>query len=320
MLGRDFRGEKYRFGFTLGENINEISGDRNYVDIGERGVDTRLGKLNWRVDPDFSKYPNSSPYIYAANSPIRLIDINGKGAGDPPGFWESFIVSSIKGIASVYTYIDNNPAHAGYSVKPKPITHEQVLAYSINWDQVLNPNYQIQSFAGSTVDMFHGVYNFGQGIYEGDGAKTAQALPAVFSAVGVAYGLKGLNLIQKVSVRSNLAAQFYKNAGYVEKRAESHFDGINFKLPVQTKTLKKGTTIQQWVGENGIGNYYTTLENGTSKNLGIEYDGRTLKQFTLTEDVKVLQSTAADFNGNVGGGTQYFSTELKNKITPVEKK
>ena len=95
-------------------------------------------------------------------------------------------------------------------------------------------------------------------------------------------------------------------------------EGIDFAKTVQTTTLQKGTIIQQWVGENGIGNYFTTLENGASKNLGLtSYQGRTLKQFTLTEDVKVLKSTAADYKSSNGGGTQFFSTELKSKVTPI---
>ncbi len=71
-----------RYGFTGGEKINEVYGEGNYVDIGERGVDTRLGRLNWRIDPDHAKYPYSSPYTYAANNPIRYIDIDGRGPGD----------------------------------------------------------------------------------------------------------------------------------------------------------------------------------------------------------------------------------------------
>lgn len=75
------------------------------------------------------------------------------------------------------------------------------------------------------------------------------------------------------------------------------------------------TVVQQWVGENRVGNYFTTLENGATKNLGLtSYEGRTLQQFTLTEDVKVLKSTAADYKGSAGGGTQFFSTELKSKV------
>ncbi|MFN8266123.1 MAG: polymorphic toxin type 46 domain-containing protein [Chitinophagaceae bacterium] len=87
--------------------------------------------------------------------------------------------------------------------------------------------------------------------------------------------------------RGNLAASFYAQSGFTAESALSHMEGIDFTKAVQTTTLKKGTIVQQWVGENGVGNYFTPLENGTAKNLGISYEGRTLKQFTLTEDVKV---------------------------------
>lgn len=59
------------------------------------------------------------------------------------------------------------------------------------------------------------------------------------------------------------------------------------------------------------------MENGATQNLGINYEGRTLKQFTLTSDVKVLKSMAAEYNGNSGGGIQFFSTELNKAIKPV---
>lgn len=68
------------FGFNGGEKINEITG---HVDLGERGVDTRLGRLNWSTDPKTSSYPFLSPYAFAANNPITLIDRNGEDPYDP---------------------------------------------------------------------------------------------------------------------------------------------------------------------------------------------------------------------------------------------
>jgi hypothetical protein len=69
----------YRFHFNGGEAINEVYGNANYVDLGERGVDTRLGILNWTIDPRFKEYPWQSPYAYYANSPIWQIDYLGMG-------------------------------------------------------------------------------------------------------------------------------------------------------------------------------------------------------------------------------------------------
>jgi hypothetical protein len=69
----------YRFHFNGGEAINEVYGNDNYVDLGERGVDTRLGRLNWSIDPRAAEYPWQSPYAYYANSPIWQIDYLGMG-------------------------------------------------------------------------------------------------------------------------------------------------------------------------------------------------------------------------------------------------
>ncbi|MBX2910224.1 MAG: hypothetical protein KF706_11395 [Chitinophagales bacterium] len=70
--------EGYRFGFGGGEKINEIYSKDNYVDLGERGVDVRLGRLNWRIDPLAKNFPSESNYTYAGNNPIIFTDYEGK--------------------------------------------------------------------------------------------------------------------------------------------------------------------------------------------------------------------------------------------------
>jgi hypothetical protein len=100
-------GNGYRFGFTGGEKINEIYGEGNYVDIGERGADTRLGRLNWRIDPDHAKYPYSSPYTYAANNPIRYIDVDGRGPGDVVVVFAGADLFADGGVGSAQGIVDN---------------------------------------------------------------------------------------------------------------------------------------------------------------------------------------------------------------------
>nr|MBK9652952.1 RHS repeat-associated core domain-containing protein [Bacteroidota bacterium] len=70
-------GVGYRFGFNGKENDAES----NTQDYGMRIYETRLGRF-LSVDPDCFKYASLSSYCFAANSPIQLIDINGKGPGD----------------------------------------------------------------------------------------------------------------------------------------------------------------------------------------------------------------------------------------------
>jgi hypothetical protein len=70
---------EYRFGFNGKELDEEVSGEGNYVDLGARGVNTRLGRLNWSIDPRSAEYPWQSPHAYFGNSPIAQLDYNGEG-------------------------------------------------------------------------------------------------------------------------------------------------------------------------------------------------------------------------------------------------
>jgi RHS repeat-associated protein len=56
---------------------NEINGNGNAYDFGARMYDSRLGRW-WSVDPLVNKYPGLSPYVFSANIPITLADIDGK--------------------------------------------------------------------------------------------------------------------------------------------------------------------------------------------------------------------------------------------------
>lgn len=67
----------YCFGFNGQLKDDEVYGDANAYDFGARLYDPRLGK--WlAVDPLAAKYPFTSPYAFAKNAPILLIDIDGK--------------------------------------------------------------------------------------------------------------------------------------------------------------------------------------------------------------------------------------------------
>jgi RHS repeat-associated protein len=67
----------YRFGYGGHEKDNEVSGEGNTIDFGARIYDSRIGRFKYR-DPLAAKFPSESNYIYAGNSPIQLIDVNGQ--------------------------------------------------------------------------------------------------------------------------------------------------------------------------------------------------------------------------------------------------
>jgi RHS repeat-associated protein len=66
----------YRYGFNGKENDNEVKGQGNQVDFGDRIYDSRLGR--WlSIDKHAFKYPAFSPYSSFDNNPIYKIDIKG---------------------------------------------------------------------------------------------------------------------------------------------------------------------------------------------------------------------------------------------------
>lgn len=80
MPGRSFVGSSgYRYGFNAKEKDDEAKGAGNSYDFGNRIFDPRLGRF-LTLDRFSSEFADFSPYIYAANSPIISIDINGDSA------------------------------------------------------------------------------------------------------------------------------------------------------------------------------------------------------------------------------------------------
>jgi len=76
---REFVGfDEYKYGFNGKENDNEVSGDGNNLDFGNRIYDSRLGK--WlSVDSRYMDYPSMSPYNYVNDNPLIFIDPDGNG-------------------------------------------------------------------------------------------------------------------------------------------------------------------------------------------------------------------------------------------------
>ncbi|WP_430901929.1 RHS repeat domain-containing protein, partial [Paraflavitalea sp. sgz302555] len=69
-------GSQFRYGFNGKENDNDVKGTGNQQDYGMRIYDPRIGKF-LSVDPLTKKFSHYSPYTFAANSPVDLIDLIG---------------------------------------------------------------------------------------------------------------------------------------------------------------------------------------------------------------------------------------------------
>jgi len=102
---------RYRFTFNGKENDNEVKGQGNWQDYGMRIYDPRLGRFP-SVDPITKKFPMLTPYQFASNNPIRLIDIDGLEGGEPPdNTGQTTITTEVSGsvINRVYTTTTTTP-------------------------------------------------------------------------------------------------------------------------------------------------------------------------------------------------------------------
>lgn len=88
MVGRSWNGgDRYRYGFNGKENDKEVKGEGNQQDYGMRVYDPRLGRF-LSVDPLTRQYPYSTPYSFAGNNPIELIDENGEAPVKPLSWYK----------------------------------------------------------------------------------------------------------------------------------------------------------------------------------------------------------------------------------------
>jgi RHS repeat-associated protein len=101
MPGRKLSGG-YRFGFNGKENDNEVKGEGNIIDFGERIYESRLGR--WlAVDMAAKSSPGETPYRFGHNNPVRFLDPNGQWEEDGH-FWTVYAMGVAKGLSKARAY------------------------------------------------------------------------------------------------------------------------------------------------------------------------------------------------------------------------
>jgi RHS repeat-associated protein len=104
MQGRSFSSAAYRFGFNGKEK--EAEGTADNYDFGARIYDGRLGR--WLAVDNFKHiYPSFSPYNFALNDVIRLLDENGQFVKDKEG--NIVFVSNANGTSAKKTVSVSQP-------------------------------------------------------------------------------------------------------------------------------------------------------------------------------------------------------------------
>lgn len=111
---------KYRFGFNGQEKDDEVYGEGNLLDYGERIYDSRIGKF-LSVDPLTSKFPMLTPYQIASNNPIWLFDLDGlEGVvyfnGSFKKIYAGEVVQGITRLTDVYKRIEKQISNTNVDI------------------------------------------------------------------------------------------------------------------------------------------------------------------------------------------------------------
>lgn len=130
MPGRNFNANTYRYGAFGYEKDDEVKSSGNHYSFSDYGYDPRLMR-RWRPDPLTAKLASWSPYVFALNNPINVIDEDGMW---PKWIHNRIIKMAFKGVltadqikilqkASLHTDVkpgaqtpENSPEH--YMSKP----------------------------------------------------------------------------------------------------------------------------------------------------------------------------------------------------------
>jgi RHS repeat-associated protein len=245
MPGRKYpaAGGLYRYGFNGKEKSDEVYGDGNVYDYGFRIYDPRIGKF-LSTDPLFKSYPELTPYQFASNCPIEAIDLDGLEAesSKKDGFWKAFGKSVLRGVGNAISYVANNPNHAGYGngVQPstgKPPTQAEFQRYDFSITQQFDPHYQIENLSNNLV---YGTYNFVGGIIDGDGARTAQAIPPLLDAIGTVAGIRRFGASKNLKIPQGLSGSEFQ---VMSQRVVNAVKNISDDVVVQGSRASGTATI-----------------------------------------------------------------------------
>jgi RHS repeat-associated protein len=136
------------------------------------------------------------------------------------------------------------------------------------------------------------------------------------------HGVKAATLSERVEI----AAKSFKDAGVPEKKLGAMLQGVDLTKQVQIRQLHKGDLITQYQAPDSPTGRWFAPRGTAVDTLGINSENRVMSTYVVKEDMKVMESTAADTTGNPwvpknaqgkGGGTQYFAPD-SSKLQKVE--
>lgn len=190
----------YRYGFNGKEQTDEIDGNGNIYDYGFRIYNSRLGRFLSK-DPLTKSFPWFTPYQYASNSPIALIDLDGtEGVVPAPPPADNAITNAGAPDPQPNRMILPNTPHIEYTYREHVQTNIKGEVTRVTWDRIthyydlpITPYTQtlIDRYEGKVTNISEHVFENGEqwqliGPFTGTGAAVPPPLPQNVSITGEA--------------------------------------------------------------------------------------------------------------------------------------
>ncbi len=148
----------YRYGFNGKENDEDVKGEANQQDYGERIYDPRLGRF-LSVDPLTTEYPYYTPYQFAGNDVIRNSDLDGSEPSSE--IKKGFDFSKAKLNRIQYTDYGSKGANIFFGLTEGTAGMNTTVAA---WNQVVNTAEDATNLVASSKGRKSVIVNYGSAI------------------------------------------------------------------------------------------------------------------------------------------------------------
>ena len=144
--GRHGNSSDYRYGFNGMEADDELMGEGNSYDFGERFYNNRLGRF-FSVDPMSKEFAWYSPFLFAGNTPIMAGDAQGLYPIVRGGKIVGYVIEAGQGPSQIALDINNPETQKEYGY---------TLQKQVDWTEVVSQNekYYIKAGDWGNSDMY----------------------------------------------------------------------------------------------------------------------------------------------------------------------
>lgn len=290
MPGRTYNAGNYAYGLMGKEKSNEIYGEGNAYDFGDRIQDPRI--VRWfSTDPLQMKYPGTSPYVFCGNNPIFYVDPDGRVLqfyGDAKEFRKTEALINNKFAGSNVKVVIGANGIMTITGDTKKLSSQQLALYN-SLNTVITSKGTTNMYALKSSERQYGLGGSFSGNKDASGNDQSITVGGVKKNAQFydVYDMEALdkNKADGISGVSDLAHEIYEAYMYQDQKVTDFTKAHNAALKVQGDvdgyTNVQNTTVQG----SGIMNVTYTTSDGKQMRSDLPYSNNDFNGASTTTDI-----------------------------------